>query len=52
MSLSQKYEERVQKFSFFAQDHFKGTELKICQYLCLHMKMICRIFRNKTPFIF
>ena len=52
MSLSQKYEEKVRKFSFFAQHHFKGTELKICQYLCLHMKMICRRFRNKTSFIF
>ena len=29
-----------------------NTDLKICQYLCLQMNIICRKFHIKTPITF
>ena len=29
-----------------------NADLKICQYLCLHMKILCWRFHIKTPFAF
>ena len=31
---------------------YSNADLKICQYLSLHMKIICRRFHIKTPFTF
>ena len=31
---------------------YTNADLKICQYLRLHIKIICRRFHNKTPFTF
>ena len=31
---------------------YTNADLKICQYLRLHMKITCRRFHAKTPFTF
>ena len=31
---------------------YTNADLKICQYICLHMKIICQRFPIKTPSVF